>query len=238
MQNEALFLISTLMVIGSLFVVSAINRRQTRYKLKEAVFNKLKRRASEVVELEIMVEPLLEGTSILKILNEEVIHIIDKMRQIFPENHFIDIGQTNAEQRKEVLNDPDYDHFTNRFLDGAAAIARAQHALNETATIIRKQQAEGFIELGQMELYIRELSWAHLMVSVITYVTQGHKMININDAVRAHAFYKKALEHATQSGHSDQRQNRYISEIGELMNRKRMALSEDLMPENEFNPQR
>ena len=221
----------------SLFVVSYVNTQQTRRKLINSRFNQLKRHASDLVELGFTIEPLLESPSILKIINEEVIDIINKMRQLSPTSPFIDIGMENALHRSEELQDPGYRIETFRMMESDAGIARAHHALTEAAKIVRHRQASGFLEVAEMDMYVQELTWSYLMVSVITLIGQGHRAVNRGDILRAHAYYKKALEKATQPGYKDERQNQYISEIGEILSNKRKVLSLELMPETLHNPQ-
>ena len=236
MSDLTIVLISLVMAFSSLVVVSYINSLQTRRRLIQGKFNQLKRRASELVELGAHIEPLLESHKLLIILNEEVIDIIEKMRQLTPESPFIEIGLENAQYRAEELQDENYRIDTYRLAESDAAVARAQAQLNEAAVVLRQRQAKGQMEVAQMDLHIGELTWAHLMVSVITLIGQGHKAVNRGDVLRAHAFYKRALEYATLPGFKDERQNQLITEIGELMSNKRRALSVELMPEVNFNP--
>ena len=236
MSDFTLVVIFLIVAFLSLMVVSYVNSQQTRKRLINSKFDQLKRLASEIVELGSNIETLLESPVILKHINDEVIDIINKMRQLNPSSPFIDIGMENALHRKEELSDPSYKVATFRLMESDAAVARAQYGLNEAARIIRKRQAASFIEVAEMDMYIQELSWANLMIPVITLVGQGHKAVNRGDILRAHAFYKKALETATQGGYKDERQNQYISEIGEILNNKRKSLSIELMPETTYNP--
>ncbi len=236
MSDLTIVLISLVVACLSLVIVSYINGVQTRRRLINGKFNELKRRASELVELGAYIEPLIESPKVLIILNEEVIAIIELMRQLIPDSPFIEIGTENAQFRADELTNTSYRVETYRLMESDAAIARAQAQLNDAAIIIRQRQAKGLLEVAEMDLLIGELSWAHLMVSVVTMIGQGHKAVNRGDVLRAHAFYKKALESATLPGYKDERQNQFITEIGELMSNKRRYLSAEIMPETTFNP--
>ena len=236
MSDSELLIIFLALAFASLFIVSYVNRQQTRKRLVNSKFNQLKRLASDYVETGLIIESLLESPNILKVVNNEVIQIIHKMQQLNPDSPFIAIGLENAEFRRDELENPEYTMPINRAMDSDASVARAQSALTEAAKIVRNQQTHGQIELGEMEMYIRDLSWAYMMVSVITLIGQGHKATNRADILRAHAFYKKALEKATQSGHKEERQDQLISEIGEILSNRRKALSIELMPETHLNP--
>ena len=236
MSDSQLLFIFIALAFASLVIVSYVNGQQTRKRLVNNKFNQLKLLASDYVETGLLIEPLLESTNILKVVNNEVIQVIHKMQQLNPDSPFIAIGLENAESRRDELENPGYVTNLNRLMDSDASVARAQNALTEAAKIVRQQQVSGQIELAEMDMYIRDLSWAYMMVSVITLIGQGHKATNRADILRAHAFYKKALEKATQSGHKDERQDQLISEIGEILGNRRKSLSVELMPETHLNP--
>ena len=236
MSNLSLMILCLSAAFASLFIVSAINRQQTRRKLINNRFNYLKRKASELVELSAEVEPLLESIAPLRHVNDEIIDIVSTMGRLNPNSPFIEIGLENARHRGDELDAPSYQINTFRLMESDARIAKAQYSLNEVAKILRSRQAKGQMEVVEMDVMIQELAWAHLMVTVITHVGQGHKAVNAGDILRGHAYYKKALESVTQPGYKDDRQNQYILEIGEIMNGKRASLSYELMPENTYNP--
>lgn len=117
------------------------------------------------------------------------------------------------------------------------AIVKHKHYLTEAGRLVRRHHAIGRLQGEEMESHIRELSWAHLMVDVISHVTQGHKAVNRDDPIVAYGYYRRAQNVLMSTQTPDERRHRLIRELGEILNGKRLALSVDLMPETEFNPQ-
>lgn len=215
----------------SLFAVSVINQQQVKRRVISQKLGQLKRRASEIEELAAKLESLVETPNIPKAINDEVVDIIATMQRLAPQNPYFDITMETALARSEELSDGMNKAPTYRMMESDAAIARAQYSLTEAAQIIRKRQAAGAMEVAEMESYIRDLAWANFMVKVVSHVGQGHKAASRGDIIRAHAFYRKALEVATEGNYQDERQNQLITELDEILNNKRKALSPSIMPE-------
>ncbi|VUD66259.1 hypothetical protein TDB9533_03543 [Thalassocella blandensis] len=236
MSNITIVFLLLGFILLSLFTVSMINRQQMRARLINQKLGQMKRRAMDLEELSVALETLVESPRIPLLINEEAIDVLKNMVRLAPSNHFFAMQLENARQRLDELADPAKRNTPYRLMESDAAIARSQFALTETAKVIRRRQSAGFLEVAEMEAYIRDLSWANFMVKVTSNVAQGHKAVNRGDVLRAFAFYRKALEIATEGGHKDERQNQIISELGELINGKRKALSPMLMPETHYNP--
>lgn len=220
----------------SLFLVSMINRRQMRARLINQKLNQMKRRVADLEELSATLEPLVETNRISKVVNDEAIDVINGMMRMSPGNAYFQMSLETAQQRDNELSDPHAKAPTFRLMESDAAIARSQYSLSEAARIVRKRQASEHIQVAEMDNMLRELSWANFMIKIASNIGQGHKAINRGDILRAFAYYRKALEVATEGGHKDERQTQIISEIGEILNNKRKALSPSLMPETQFNP--
>lgn len=220
----------------SLLIVSFINRRQMRVRLLNQKSSQMRRRAADLEALSASVEPLLETNKVARIVNDEAIDLLKTILRISPSNAAVQISLARAKQRAQDLSSPQHKAPTYRLLESDAAIARAQFALAEAARIIRKQQAADKLQAAEMDALLRELAWSNYMIRIISNVGQGHRAANRNDSLRAIAFYRKALEVATEAGHKDERQNQIIAEIGEIMNNRRTALSTHLMPETIHNP--
>ena len=236
MSNISTVILLLGFILASLFVVSLINRQQMRTRLINQKLGQMKRRAIDLEELSATLETLVETTRIPLIVNEEAVDVLKNMTKLAPSNHFYAMQLESARKRSDELSDPGKRCQPYRLMESDAAIARAQYALTETAKVIRRRQSAGFLEITEMEAYIRELSWANFMIKVTSNVAQGHKAVNRGDVMRAFAFYRKALEVAVEGGHKDERQNQIISELGEIINGKRKALSPMLMPETIYNP--
>lgn len=237
MSTTSVALILLLFTLLSLLVVSAINKRETRTRLINQKLAQMKRRALELQELSVALEPLVENNKIPQLINDEAIDVLKAMLKLSPNNNFFALNLENAQQRAADLQNANMRCPINRLMESDAAIARAQYMITEAARIVRKRHAAEFIPAAEMDNLLRELNWANFMVKITANVAQGHRAVNRGDSLRAFAFYRKALEIATEGGgYKDDRQGRLIFEIGEILNNKRMALSPNLMPETQYNP--
>ncbi len=237
MSSISTILILLVLTAGSLFVVSLINQRQMRSRLLNQKLGKMKRRVTELEELSVSLEPLVENPKVPKIVNDEAIDLLETMLNIAPTNAYYQMAYETAQQRVEQLESPGWQVSTFRLMESDAAIARSQYALAEAARILRKRQASEHLQVAEMDTLLHDLSWSNFMIKVSSNIAQGHKAINRGDILRAFAYYRKALEVASEGGYKDERQNQIVSELGEILNNKRRALSPRLMPETLYNPE-
>ncbi|PCK10129.1 MAG: hypothetical protein COA42_00615 [Alteromonadaceae bacterium] len=229
-----IFLLS--LAVLSLVVVSFVNHKETRNRLINQRLNYLKRNVSDLEELSATIESLVESKDVPKAINDEAIDVINRMRKIAPDEHLYDAHLENALKHGNDLVGGARQVELFRLRESDAAIAKSHFSLTEAARVVRRRHGNGLIDSTQMESYIRELSWANFMTKITSNVGQGHQAVNRGDTLRAAAFYRKALEVATESGHKDDRQNRIMAELGEILHNRRLALSVELMPETIYNP--
>lgn len=220
----------------SLILVSFVNQRQMRRRLITRQVHQLKRKVAELEELTVSIDPLVEDSAIVQIINDEVIDLIRTMMQLSPESYYLEANLNNALELKDSFSESRRQREIYRVQSSDAAIARSQYLLNEAGRIIRRRQTKGMLEVSQMEAYIHDLAWAHLMVGVASTIAHGHRAVSRGDVLQAHAYYKKAKQIAMQTNNPDDRRHQLIKEISEIMNGRRKALSRNLMPETQVNP--
>lgn len=236
MSSIAMIIIFLILTSISLFFVSLMNRRQLRSRLVKQKLGQMKRRTTELEELAAQLETLVENPRVSIVINDETIDLLEKMISLSPLNAYYAMNLEGVRQRAEELSIPGREIETFRLMESDAAIARSHYALTEAAHIIRKRQASGQIQGAEMDVMLKDLSWANFMIKISSNVGQGHKAVNRGDILRASAYYRKAIEVATEAGHKDTRQNQIIFELGEILNNKRKALSISIMPETLYNP--
>ncbi len=220
----------------SLVVVSYVNGRQTRARLIARQVDQLKRRVVELEEILSLIEPLVESQNIAIHLNQALIAMIERTLTLDPSSHYLEANLLTAEERLRQVQGQQSRIEMWRVQASDAAIARARYALNETGRILRKRHAQGELNDTELEQYISELAWAHMMIGVVTLVSEGHQAITRGDVLKAYAYYKNAQQLLLSSTHPDPRKNSFIKELGEIMQGKRKAISLDLMPESDYNP--
>lgn len=223
-------------IFGSLALVSFVNRIQTRNRLVRQKVSQMRRRLDELEDLSASIEPLLESVLVPKIINEEVIDLINSIDQLDPNASWLEVRRANAADIAEKLNMDQRTLPFNRIQSSDASIARAKYYLTEAARVVRRHHALNRLESAEMEGYVKELAWAHTMVDVISHVAQGHKAVNRDDPTVAYGYYRKAQNLLMSTNSSDERRHRFIKEIGEIFAGKRLSISPELMPESEFNP--
>ncbi len=228
--NSILVLLLALTAIA-LFMVSMINQRQTRARLIQQKLSRMQRRVSELEELAATAEPLVESKAVAKVIHDEATDNIRAMVNLAPQTPLFQVSLETAERHAKELSNPTGKAPLCRMMASDAAIAQAQYALSEAARIVRKRQASGLLREAETDSLLRDLSWANYMVKVASNIGQGQTAARRGDRLRALSYYQTALEVATAERHQDERQERIISEIGELLNGKREALSRNLMPE-------
>lgn len=224
------------LIIFSLVVVSFANRIQTRNRLMRHKAQQMRLRIDELEEVCAGIEPLLESVFIPRLINEEVLDLIKSVKQLDANASFVAVKQEHAQTLAQALDQGQRTQPFYRAQPSDAAIAKHKHYLTEAARVVRRHQTIGRLQTDEMDSYVRELAWAHLMVDVVSFIAQGHKAVTREDPVVAYGYYRRAQNLLMSNQLSDDRRHRMIREIGEILAGKRLALGTDLMPESNFNP--
>mgnify|MGYP003683019089 CR=1 FL=1 len=221
----------------SLIAVSWVNSREIQRKVLSKKLKELRQHILNTEELILEVDQMVESRAISKLMNDEIIEMILAMKNANPESGYLDASHQTAIARADALNDESIPVVLDRLKESDAQIAKGQKTLENAAVILRRQQTSGKLSFEEMNAFLSELSWGHLMVEVLTHIGQGHKAQRRHDVLSAHAFYKKAQQLLMHSSHPDKRRHRLIKELSEMLANKRLAVSEDIMPENHLNPE-
>ncbi len=220
----------------SLTAVNFVNQREKRRQLQQRRLRQIRLRIQEQEELVLALEQLVENRTIPKLLNEDILESLTHLRQTHPEAHYLDANLQTALVRNDLLLDDGELTNLDRLKESDMQIAKSKRMLQEAATILRRQQAQGKISLEELNELVKSLNWSQLMVEVISHIGQGHKAIRRFDSLSAYAFYRKAQQLLMNSTNPDKRRHQFIKEVSEILNNKRRNISLDLMPESQFNP--
>ncbi len=236
MNSVSMLTLCIILALASLGLVSVINRIQTRSRVVRQKSQSVRRRIRELEELCAAVEPLIESVIVPRMINEEVIQLIQTVIKLDSGAKYLD---AHLEQAQVLAREFSQDHRTQplyRLMASDSAIAKAKFYITEAARVIRRHHSLDIIQAAELEANIKELNWAHLMVGVISHVGHGHKAVSRQDYVVAYSYYRKAQNMLINGQQDEQRRHQYIRELSELLSNKRGALSTELMPESEFNP--
>lgn len=231
----ALILLCVIAVIA-LITVSVANHRETRRKLIKVKLKKMKVRLDELEELLTELDLMLESRAIPRFINQHIISHIESMLQLDKEAMYLGAALENAEKRAVFLADETGPKTVNRMRTSDAKIAKAKHALEEAGKILHGLYTRGTLSKAELDTFTQELSWAYLMVDVVSLVSEGHKALK-NNPSRSHAFYNSAKNILVASKNLDPRKNQLIRQVTDIMLKRRSTISPDLMPETEFNPE-
>lgn len=218
----------------SLLVVSIANQREEKLRSRRIRLHKLKLRVDELESLLLQVSPLVENPDILSQINDEIIDMYKMMIELDSSLPYLEAALNSAEARAQQI--AERQTRTHRIMESDVKIAMAQKQLTEAAKVIRHRQSHNKITLEEMQAFLKELSYQHLMVDVVSMVAQGHKAINKSNLFSAQAYYKKARQMLVQSTHSDPRRHEMSRQLVDIIEGNRQAINETLMPESMYNP--
>ena len=215
----------------ALFIVSAINRKQEKEQIRRMQQRKLKLKVDALVDIVGCLEQTVPNHLIAKYVNDEIILLLQQILNLETgPKHHIENSIRHAKMRSEELASPKA-QSTSYQKDSDAQITHTQGQLGEAATVLRHICAQGKISDVELEAFTTELSWAFLMVSVASFIAQGHKFSALGDRFSAQNYYQKAQHLLMESLHADPRRMRMIKELSEMIEGSRKAMSRDLMPE-------
>ncbi|GAB2198713.1 hypothetical protein [Sessilibacter sp. MAH4] len=233
------FILFSIICVGSLLVVSWANHIETRNRLIRQRIHILKKQYEEIQQLIITVDQTVEPRVIVKLLNEESLSILASARELDSDDSFIIAATKNAESlNKELSEDKEPDKRIYRIRESDAQIALAQYHLEKAANVLIHKQSRGEISYEELTDFKLALLWAKLMLTVYSLIAQGHQAVSRGELLPARAYYQKARGGLTQSSHPDKRRKLLIKELKEIIDGKKQSISEDLMPENDYNPDR
>lgn len=227
-----LLFILAVVILAALALVSVINQIQRRERARRLQQRQLR---LQVELLEEVIDCLLKtvpNRQIAKHINDEILDLLQQILTLEQRNStHIEASLKHAQSRENELVNVKSQPRTSYLKGSDAQVAQAQSYLNKAAQVLRHQQMSGRLSEEELDVYLSELSWAHLMVSAVSFIGQGYKASTRGDVFSAQAFYKKAQYLLIESTHPDSKRMRMIRELGEIISGARKALSEDLVPE-------
>lgn len=230
------FMIVLIVLLGlaliALAIVSVINRAQEKEQMRRLQQRKLKIQADALTDIVNCLEETIPNRHLIKYINDEIIGILHRVLLLEKgpaahiENH-IRLTQMHSDELAQGKSHliPSYQKISD------AQITQTQTYLNEAGGVLRQICTQGKMHETELNVYMSELTWAYLMVSVISFIAQGHRFTAISDRMTAYNYYQKAQQLLVESMHPDPRRLRMVKELGEIIDGTRESLSWDLMPE-------
>jgi hypothetical protein len=226
----SIVILSVLLVL-TLIMVNLINKAQERRRARRLQQRRLRLHVSNLEEVLVCLEQTLPNQLISKHINDEILDSLQKILSLENDNtDQIETSLRNVEARGEELTGSREQRSTSFRKDSDVQIAQSRFYINEAGGVLRRRYSQGHIPEEELEIYLSELGWAHLMVSVISLISQGNKATARGDLFSSHAFYQRAQHQLLESSHPEPKRMRMIRELSELMAGARDLLSEDLVP--------
>lgn len=223
-------ILSVLLVLA-LVMVSVINKTQERQRIRRSQRQRLRFRISNLEEMLACLEQTIPNRLIAKHINDEILDSLQKILSVESDNiERIETSLRDVEARGEELTGARDQGGTSYRKDSDVQIAQSRLYINEAGGVLRRRYSQGRITEEELDIYIGELAWAHLMVSVISLIGQGYKATVRGDSFSAHAYYQNAQHQLLESTHPEPKRMRMIRELSEIMTGSRELLSEDLVP--------
>ncbi|WP_353304528.1 hypothetical protein [Sessilibacter corallicola] len=219
--------------------MSWANHVETRKRVIRSRIAVLKNQYEEIQNLLITVDQTIEPREIARITNEESLSILKAMHELDSEDGYVNSAMKNAQALQEELNrEINLNERIYRIRESDSQIAISHKHLEKAAALLAHKQTRGEISVEELNSFKLSLAWGKLMISVISYIAQGHQAINRGELLPAKAFYQKALSNLAHSSHPDPRKKSMLKQVKEIIETDRVALDEDLMVEVDLNPDR
>jgi len=223
------------LMLVALIGVSSINRIQQQERLRRLQQRHIRLQAEELNEVVFCLEQTVPNRLIAKLFNDVVISLLQNILRLETKSTgHIETAIQKAEAHSDMLANPKEAVRTTYQRDSDAQIAKAQLHIMEAINLLPQLTAQGRITEIEMDVYLTELRWAHLMVAVMSYIGQGEKSMAISDRFSAQAFYRKAQQLLMESLQQDPRRLKLIKELSEMIDGSRTTLSRELRDSNAF----
>lgn len=224
----AIFVILLLVTFGALLLVSILNNIQRQQQMRRLQQRRLRLQVEELHEVVACLEQTLPNPAIAKHVNDTIIDLLRDILSLEDKHtEHIEAAIRKAESHSEYLAQPTKIPMVSYQRESDAQIAKTQLLLNEALNLMPHLVTQGKINEAELDTYLRDLHWAILMVSVMSYIGQGDKSMAISDRFSAQAFYRKAQQVLMESMHPDQRRLRLIKELSEMIDGSRESLSRE-----------
>ncbi|GAA6152645.1 hypothetical protein [Pseudoteredinibacter isoporae] len=221
--------------LGLLAFVNYRERKRVEHQLK---VRQMSLAAETIEDMLNTLENLSKYRPLFCTLSEELIRRYQDLQHFDPEASNVLVRVQRAEQLLDSYKNKGNDRAINRICSSDQAIHKTERQLQEIIDILIHMFNDKLIDDKQLSPLMQELEYTQLAVEVISGVAQGHRLYNEGEFVDANSHYFHAQKLSMQSKATHPNRQRLVDELGEIINRERLALSEDLMPETLYNPER
>lgn len=232
-----LIIFLSLIVIGALFGLSLLDKIDQKNRNERLKLRRLQNYSEEIQDILSTLIDTIPNDKIILAINA---HLIEQLEEILtiPEapREATSLALDLAKERQMQWEQKIKPRFSRYARDSDAQIARAQLQINAAIELLPLLASKGKITGSDLEIFLTELRWAGLMVSVMSFVAQGERALVISDRFSGLAFFRKAQQLLMESLHPDPKRITIIRELSEIIDGERVKLSDEFkfhQPETE-----
>lgn len=221
---------------ASLGLLAFVNYRERKRVAHQLKIRQMSVAAETIEDMLTTLEGFSRFKPLFCTLSQELLRRYQELYQFDPDANNVQVRIQRAEQLLETYQSKGNDRAINRICSNDQSIHKAERQLQEVIDTLIHMFNSKLITDKELAPLMQELEYAQLSIEVISGVAQGHKLYNENEFVDANSHYFHAQKLSMQSKITHPNRQRLVDELGEIISRERLALSEDLMPETLYNP--
>lgn len=224
------------LAISSLFLLAYVNYRERQRAEHLLKVRQMSIAAENIEEMLSDLEVLSNNKVLFCVLSEELVRRYQELEKFDANASNIEVRVQRAEQLLQIYQAKGNTKAINRIRNTDQSIRNTEKKLQDIIELLIHMFNSKAIEDKQLAPLMQELEYTQLAVEVISGVAQGHKLYNDGEFVDANSHYFHAQKLSMQSKASHPNRQRLVDQLGEIINRERLALDEELMPETIYNP--
>lgn len=227
-----IIVIALILIACALATVNAVNRIQEQDRLRRQQQRKLKVQADFLLEIVHCLEQTTPNRLIAKLINDEAIKLFHSMAELekIP-NPVIESSIQQAEAHSEQLMSKHGSAPVSYQRPSDEKITQTQAQITEAIKQVRHLCFQNIISETDLTAFETELSWSYLMVAVASIIGKAQRLKAAGDKPVSRGLFEKAQKLLTESLHPDPRRLEMLTELKELIDGSREAMSNKLLPD-------
>ncbi|MCV6614710.1 MAG: hypothetical protein OIF35_07005 [Cellvibrionaceae bacterium] len=216
-----------------LFYVNKQEQEKSAFEQKSRFLcNRAQGLENQLAEL----ENLIQIPNLYAILGQELIRRYEYLNDFDPSISSTKLNIQRAQANLLRYQQGQWLAEINRIGSNSNAIRRSERLLEAMRELLQRLVEQHQQYQQDLPKLVMELEYTELSVAVVSEIAQGHQLNNQGDFVQANGHYFQAQKLLSQSNIKHPYRAALATEVGEILSRKRLSISPELMPETQFNP--
>lgn len=236
MSASFVFYTALALAISSLLLLAYVNYRERQRAEHLLKVRQMSIAAENIENMLADLETLNNHKVLFCVLSQELVRRYQQLQTFDPNASNVEVRVQRAEQLLQIYQSHGNTKTLNRIRNTDQAIRKTEKKLQDIIELLIHMFNSKTIDDKELAPLMQELEYTQLAVEVISGVAQGHKLYNEGEFVDANSHYFHAQKLSMQSKSTHKNRQRLIDQLSEIINRERLALDEQLMPETLYNP--